>query len=380
VPRGQRPLPHVRGVIVRASLASFFLGLMLTVCATASPARSFPGGFARTWADTEPGRSGLHVDGNRLVDSTGQTVQLRGVNRSGTEHACVQGWGIFNGPNDATSVVAMKSWGINAVRIPLNEDCWLAINGVPAAYAGANYQQAIKNYVSLLNQNGLYAILDLHWTAPGSTAATQQVPMPDMDHSPAFWSDVATTFKGNNAAILELFNEPWPDGHKDSTAAWTCWRDGGTCPGVPFPVVGMQPLVDLVRATGATNVIAVGGVSYGNALSRWLTYRPTDPLNNLAAAWHVYNFNACNKDPCFDATAGVVSAEVPVLATEIGTNCDFAFMVAAMKWLDARRAGYFAWTWNTWGSACSSMALIADYAGTPTDYGQIFRTHLAARL
>ena len=125
--------------------------------------------------------------------------------------ACVQGWGLFDGPNDAASVQAIKAWATNAVRVPLNEDCWLGINGVPAAYAGSNYINAIVNYVNLLNQNGLYAILDLHWTAPGTTKATGQQPMPDQDHSPAFWSSVASTFKGNSSVIFDLFNEPYPD-------------------------------------------------------------------------------------------------------------------------------------------------------------------------
>ncbi len=97
---------------------------------------------------------------------------LAGVNRSGTEYACIQGWGIFDGPNDATSVAAMAAWHVNAVRIPLNEDCWLDINGVNPAYAGSSYQSAVQSYVKLLHQYGLYAILDLHWNAPGTTRAT----------------------------------------------------------------------------------------------------------------------------------------------------------------------------------------------------------------
>jgi hypothetical protein len=31
------------------------------------------------------------------------------------------------------------------------------------------------------------------------------------------------------------------------------------------------------------------------------------------------------------------------------------------------------------GTACGNIALIVDYAGTPTTYGQIIKTHLAAR-
>ena len=106
----------------------------------------------------------LHVSGNKLVNASGQTVVLHGVDRSGTEYACVQGNGIFDGPNDQASITAMKNWGVNAVRVPLNEACWNAESYVNSAYAGANYISAIKAYVSLLNANGMVAILDLHWT------------------------------------------------------------------------------------------------------------------------------------------------------------------------------------------------------------------------
>jgi len=322
--------------------------------------------------------SPLHVQGNKLVNASGQTVVLHGVNHSGTEYACVQGWGMGDGPTyDQSVVTAIKSWRTNAVRVPLNEDCWLAINGVPAAYSGATYQQFIKNWVALLNNNGIYAILELKWTAPGGTPATGQVPMPDIDHSPTFWSQVANAYKGNNAVIFELFNEPFPDNQQNSTAAWTCWRDGGTCSGVSFQAAGMQSLVNAVRGTGATNVVALGGVSYANALYQWLAYKPNDPLNNMAAVWHVYNFNICNTVSCYNANAGPVLAQVPVIVTETGADtCDATWWNTYLSWLDTSGVSYLAWVWNTWGASCTTLSLINDYAGTPTQMGQIYKTHL----
>jgi hypothetical protein len=320
---------------------------------------------------------GLHVEGKRLVGAGGETVLLHGVGRSGTEAACVHGWGIFDGPVDAAAIDAIASWRANAVRVPLNEDCWLGINGVAPEYSGASYRGAIVDYVRRINARGLYVIVDLHWSAPGALLATRMLPMPDADHSIAFWSDVARTFAGNDAVVFDLFNEPWPDAQLDSTAAWTCWRDGGSCPGVPYEAAGMQALVDAVRAAGATNVIAVSGVSYANALTQWLAYRPRDPLNNLVAAWHVYDFNVCSSSSCYGSVASV-AAQVPVIATEIGTAaCDRAFLETLMGWLDAHRVSYLAWTWNTWGSDCSLLTLVSDYAGTPTAYGEIYRAHLA---
>ena len=116
-------------------------------------------------AATSSGPS-IAVSGNELVNASGARLRVAGVNRSGSEYACAQGWGLFDGPTDDASTSAISSWGVNAVRVPLNEDCWLGINGVNAAYAGANYQNAIRTYVNRLLSHGLAVILDLHWGAP----------------------------------------------------------------------------------------------------------------------------------------------------------------------------------------------------------------------
>src|SRR5216117_2003261 len=163
---------------------------VLTIAALAACQNRAPG----TTEQPPPtyGTATLQVRGNQLVDETARPVRLRGVNRSGAEYACAQGWGIFDGPSDSASVRAIASWRANVVRLPLNETCWLGINGVPAAYSGASYQKAIADFVALLNRNGLVVILDLHWTAADTAKALAQAPMPNRDHTPEFWRQVAT--------------------------------------------------------------------------------------------------------------------------------------------------------------------------------------------
>jgi endoglucanase len=124
------------------------------------------------------GLPGLVVIGNHLVNAKGNEVLLHGVNRSGTEYACVQGWGIFDGPSSAASVAAIAAWHANVVRIPLNEDCWLDINGVDPAYAGARYRDAIVAYVDLLHHDGMYAELSLTWRRRGGTKRRTSRPPP----------------------------------------------------------------------------------------------------------------------------------------------------------------------------------------------------------
>jgi aryl-phospho-beta-D-glucosidase BglC (GH1 family) len=331
------------------------------------------------------------VSGNKLVDANSATVTLHGVNRSGGEFACIQGNGMWDGPVDQASVDAIKTWNVKAVRIPLNEECWLGNSDVPAGgTSGAAYQQAVKTYVNLLLSNGITPIVEMHWsfgqyTGPGGNCtdikATCQKPMPDAQYAPSFWTGVANAFKGDNRVVLDLFNEPFPDAavnFSNPTEAWTCWRDGGTCTGISYQVAGFQSLVNAVRATGATNVILLGGLAWSNDLSQWLQFKPSDSTGNLAAFGHVYNFNSCANASCWDSTFGAVAQQVPLSLTEIGENdCAHGFIDTLMSWADSHGVGYLGWTWNTW-PCTSGPALISSYDGTPTSFGIGFRDHLRA--
>jgi len=331
----------------------------------------------------------LHVSRNKLVNARGARVVLHGVDRSGTEYECVQGRGIFDGPNSQASIAAMKEWNINAVRIPLNEACWNGETYVKATYRGASYRNAIKAYVHLLNANGMVAILDLHWSdglyvgpfsGCSSAEAACQKPMPDAAESIRFWRSVAITFAGNDAVIFDLFNEPYPErALPTETAAWKCWLHGGPAcsPGISYRVAGMQTLVNAVRATGAKNVIMVGGLAYANDLSEWLQYKPVDPDHNLAASWHSYSFNLCVTQSCWTSQISPVIAKVPVIAGEIGENdCADGYMDRLMAYLDSESTSYLAWAWNA-DFPCAD-GLITNYDGTPSPYGAGYRSHLVS--
>jgi hypothetical protein len=359
------------------SLGLLLLGIVLVpilvACGAAATASISPAGTVA------PSR-GLHVSGNRLLDGKGRPVQLRGVNRSGTEYACIQGWGIFDGPHDARAVAAIASWHANVVRVPLNEDCWLGINGVERQFAGVRYRKAIVKYVHLLHAHGLYAELSLIWAAPGAHPATYQSGAPDADHSPAFWASLAAAFKNDPNVILA----PWGETVVDAD----CFLNGGVCEAtygpanVPYRTAGMQQAVDVMRKAGYTGVIAIPGIDFANDLSEWLSHKPRDPLRQLMAEAHVYGKQTCDDVACFEAKFAPVAERVPLVFGETGetfdgSDCGSDYISALVSWADAHGVGYEAWTWNTWGN-CSS--LISDYHGTPRGaYGTFVKAHLAAR-
>jgi endoglucanase len=337
--------------------------------------------YAATSATTQSRRAqGLHVFRNRLLDGKGRRVQFHGVNRSGTEYACIQGWDIFDGPDDDASVKAIASWHVNAVRVPLNEDCWLGINGVKPQYSGRVYRKAIVDYVKLLHKHGIYAELSLIWGAPGTYKATYQSGGPDADHSPAFWSSLASTFKNDHKVVIA----PWGETVVDAD----CFLKGGVCQATYGPnatryrVAGMQQAVTTIRRAGYKGVISIPGVNFANDLSQWLSHVPKDPRHQLIAEAHVYGKNTCSTTSCFNQTLAPIAQRVPLIFGETGetydaSSCGSNNISRFMNWADAHHVGYFAWTWDTWKS-CS--ALIKDYLGTPaSDYGAWVKAHYARK-
>lgn len=359
-----------------------------STCAVKALVAGTPETFSRSSPFCTDQTAGLWVSGNQIVDGSGQVVHLRGVDRAGTEYMCTGSNLVFDGPTDQASIDAMLSWHINVVRLPVNESCWLGINGAPMSMTAGDYQAAIVAYIGQLNANGIAVVLDLQWAQSGTVVPSFNLQeMPNVDHSIDFWQSAATTFKGTQMVIFDLYNEPFPADNADSLQAWQCLRDGrAACPpltnskGQTYTAVGTQELVNMIRATGATNIIQVPGVQFTDSLSQWLAFKPNDPLNQIIADWHVYNDQTCASQACWETNVKPVAAAVPLLANEIGEHdCQAVFVGPLMDWLDQQGAGYLGWQWNPYD--CSgSPALISSYDGTPTGFGVGIRNHLLAAL
>jgi len=365
----------------------------------------------------------ISVQGNHFVDAAGNTVQLRGVNVSGLEATAIQGWSpdpwgdadLGGEPNWQS----LLSWKANVVRLPLNEASWLGLttydrSGAPRrADPGANYQATVIKAVADATAAGLYVILDLHWSGPNVSVPGQAAPVPqtpfeggggqnpmaDADHSLQFWSSIAQRFGNNPAVMFELFNEPYFWWITATEQEWTVWRNGGVISQYvtgtnPYQVVynwksaGMQQMLDAVRATGASNVVIAGGVGWSANMTGWLANRPTDPLNQLAAAWHAYPNPSATNQPAWGAAQytfvqNIVAAQIPVVITETGDHnapgtLGAPLVSAVLPWADQNGVSYLGWTWNPWPS--TDNVLIKDILGTPTDgFGKYFQQHLLCR-
>jgi endoglucanase len=348
---------------ISAIAALLLLGVVASRMAPLSAAPSKPG-TADPW---------IGVRGNHLVDGSGNEVRLLGVNRSSADYECVKGHGIFEGPTDWSSIRAMKSWHINAVRLPLNESCWLGINGVDPSLSGMAYRAAIGAYVRDLERAGFYVILDLHWAAPGLHQATGLIPLPDAEHAPAFWSSVASEYRNDHSVIFDLFNEP-------HDVTWECWA--GPCQTHDnwfgwYRSAGLPELLSAVRSAGASQPVMLGGLEWAGDLRGWLQHVPADPAHAIIASNHTYDYQPCYRT-C-RATLARIAKQYPVVTGELGeTDCRRHYINPYMRWADRHGISYLGWAWDAGpGWTCrGGPSLIKDFSGTPTRFGVGLRNHL----
>ncbi len=343
------------------------------------------------------------VVGNKLVDSRTNTTWVpHGANWPSFEYACSEGWAYSQADDTAAAAAAMQSWGINTVRVPLNQNCWLGSDASDYGTA-TGYRAAVAAWVGILNAHGIVVILDLHWSAPTGQHALGQWPMADSNSIP-FWTSVATAYAGNPSIIFDAFNEPYSIWNNATNSysfqlTWNCWQNGGcqaplvTTNQVPvtgagagtFTVVGMSQLVTAIRAGGAAQPIMLGGLNYSNDLSGWLAHKPSD--SQLVVSWHNYpGQDSCGYTAaCWNAATSSVATSVPIITGEFGeTDGGSTSMTSYMIWADSKGIGYLPWAWWNADDVSGDAALYALFQGTdfaphaPT--GTNYKAHLTTLL
>ncbi|NPC98472.1 glycoside hydrolase family 5 protein [Nocardioides sp. zg-DK7169] len=360
-------------------------------------------GVLRGGADPAPADTGAaqpQVVGARLVDARdGAEFLPRGVNWSSFEYACAQGWGLssLDGTVGADKLGAqaraMAAWGMNTVRIPLNQDCWLGTRGAPVSDAhtertAEDYRLEVAAFVRALNTEGLVVVLDLHSRKRATSPEFGNLAMPDAQ-SLDFWRSLAQTFRTNPSVMFDAFNEPYS--RYDAAdrlifeLTWECWRDGGCAAPVEddrmasdgrttYAVEGMAAVVSTIRDTGARQPVLLGGLDYANDLSRWAEFAPDD--DQLVAAFHSYDFKECGDVACWEAVLAPLADRVPVLTAELGARDPLdGYVEDYLDWADGHGIGSLFWVWADHPD--DPMSLISNLDGAPTAFGDLVRAHLA---
>ncbi len=247
----------------------------------------------------------LRVTKNQIQTDDGREVWLQGL-------AVPSLVWVSNGERVLESIqVALDDWRANCIRLPVNDRFWIG-KGPYQKDGGAAYRQLVEDAANLCASRGAYLILDLHrFRAPEQR---------DID----FWHDAASRFKNHPAILFDLFNEP-------HDISWQVWQNGGPT-GVErtsdapdenderlrvFESVGMQRLVDTVRAAGAENIVIVGGLDWAYDLSGILDgHALEDPAGRgIVYSTHVYPWKRDWQGKFLE-----VARLHPVLVGELGSD------------------------------------------------------------
>jgi endoglucanase len=245
-------------------------------------------------------------------------------------------------------------------------------------------QATVKQAVADATAAGLYVILVDSVGAPNNAAGQPLCPIGqpgflNADHSLAFWKSIADTFKGYPAVIFELFNEPFGNNVYNDWViqtgrnTYTPGTDGNTLLNggayhpfttqdntnnnviVPvnetWQVAGMQEVLNTVRAEGATNVVLTAPIGWAGELETWLATRPTDPIGQLGASWHLYGYNKGDVTPLAVLAAGFPIAETETFGFDAAL--DGGASSNGYPWMASHGIGYGWCCWNDWGNQAS---------------------------
>lgn len=351
-------------------------------------------------------------DGELLDARTGDPWVPRGVVWSSFETACAQGWGYSAldtlgppGDREAASAQAdvLASWGVDTVRLPLNQDCWLGTRGAPVSDAftartPAGYRAAVDTFVEVLNEHGLVVVLTLHSRKRIGSPAAGTLPMPDSE-SLAFWRAVAGRYAERPSVLFEAFHEPYSRadaaGRTVLDLDWACWRDGGCrAPveddGVPvrtggptYDAQGMADVVAAIRQAGAPQPVLLPGPGRARDLADWPAWAPDD--DQLVATVHAGGSpdgTGAGAGPgcgpgCWQRVLTPLADRVPLLTTELGPGDPLDGTAAEhLRWAADHGVGVLARTWVE--RPGDPGALVAELSGRPTAWGEQVRRWLRA--
>lgn len=311
----------------------------------------------------------FHTQRDKILSSTGKTVLLKGVSRTGLEYGYVDLAAMIPETIEF-DLAAMKKWGFNSVRFPLRDRFWLE---------DADYRDKIKFWVDQTIENDMHVILDLHTQQDHPGQDPFMLRSDTGIDALAMWVDIAKTYNNTPRVFFEVFNEP----HDISPIVW--WDGDAT-------YYGYKQVLDAIREH-ANNICIIGGLDYAYQLN-FIQHNKTllDDMKrvpNLALSVHPYGYKgapvnngtstaqipttilhqpANHTGDChlgvtvpdvprakygWDESFGFVARQklFPLIATEWGLdrpdNCIQGgwYNVELLDYINSLSMGYMAWAW-----------------------------------
>ena len=293
------------------------------VTATDGPTGSADG--PATDAPSSGSLPALHVDGNLIRDSSGNTVVLRGVAIPDIGSLDVGAGGSTGVSARIDEILGAAQLDVHVIRMPVYpRTCFngaypyyspepFPIGTAPTADAGAIALSAtdyinnvLKPAVAYAESKNLYVIIDYHQidnvtgaNNSGADAAT-------------FWTQIAPIFANDPNVIYEAFNEPIDTTDGITAGTWS----------TTFTTAA-ESWVTAIRAGAPNNLIIVGSPSW----SQYPNGSSGLTGGNLAFTAHAYPGNWPGAAPkgggtTFQSRVDTAAMTVPIFMTEWGFTTD----------------------------------------------------------
>lgn len=362
-----------RGSFTMAALCMIWAASIWTAQADTKP-RNYPKDPPAEEPKPENWPKEIRVSGNRLVDPEGREVWLQGVAIPGLE-IVPEGHGAVH-----STKVAIEEWKANVVRLAVKDEYWFGQGKETArskgqSDGGAAYRALVDAAVTMAANRGCYLVIDNHrYRAVKPEQLT-------------FWKEVAEKYKNHPAVLFDIINEP-------HGISWDVWRNGGFVKekekkatdesafldeaekkaNAGFESPGMQKLVEVIRETGAKNIIIAGGLDWAYDLSGVLEgYALEDPTGNgIMYSTHVYPWkrgwqkaflNAAEKYPIFMGEVGADVNKMDFMPAEIQEDPD-TWVPDMLGVIQKHRLNWTGWSFHAW----ATPVMLSDWNYTPTPF------------
>ncbi len=273
-------------------------------------------------AQTPVGKFGnLRVQGNRIVNQSGQPVSLAGNSLFWSN----SGWGGEQYYNANMVGWLKNSWNASIVRAAMGVD-----EGGGYLENPAREKAKVKAVVDACIAAGLYVIIDWH-----SHHAEQH-----QAEAVAFFQEMARTYGNTPNVLYEVYNEPLQ-------VSWG---------GVVRPYA--QAVANAIRAIDPDNLIIVGSPNW----SQDVDVAAANPLLGSNIAYTLHFYAATHKQSLRDKATTALNRGVAVFVTEYGT-CEasgngYIDATSTQEWmtfLKANQISHCNWAFNDKAEAASAL-------------------------
>jgi endoglucanase len=374
----------------------------------------------------------LHTSGNKILDSTGATVRLTGINWFGMETDNKTFHGLWSSVSWKSMIDHMAALGYNTLRVPFTGDALKS--GAQATSINSNTNpdlvglsplQVLDKVVDYAGSKGMRVILDRHRpNSAGQTALWYTAAVSEASEI-ADWQLLAARYANNPTVVgADLFNEPHAEG-TDPQATGACWGCGDIARDWRLAA---QRIGNAVLAANSHWLVIVEGVSClsGGTANIWDSI-PDDPMacdwwggnlagvaqypvvlnvaNQLVYSAHDYGISVFDRQPWFsdanfpnnlpavwDHFWGYIYKQniAPILVGEFGSTLanplDVQWMTKLMAYLGTGTSGisFTYWSWNPdsgdtggivqddWATVnTQKQNIVGPYLIAPVDGGQV---------